>query len=889
MRKVANCIHHTHWDPFWFFTPQDVMVQNAYNMKELMDALESGQVREFFMDGQTACVDEYLSIYPEDRERIKKLVEAKKFIIGPFNSQLDCFISSGESVINNLLLAFDSANKLGGVSKIAYLPDSFGHSSDFPKIFNQMGIHDFVITRGVGDQYDLGSEFYWQSNDGSKVLVCVMLAGYGYGCYAFRDGSIVNGSGEDYNKRDIEPLIELLLSKTTIPNEFVYPLGFDQNPAILDIGEKIEKYNAESKDLFFRLTTWEEFMARVRKEGIGIKTHKGEIMATQYHRMHKSMYSARSDIKYLQDICERTLTFLVPPLMSMADGLGLPYEPGLITKAWDMLVKCQTHGSATVPDDTNAWIKDLSQEAVNLAKGHMVYLIKNLAINIPSPEQFVTPLVIYNTLPVNRKVNMKMEIYTKYKNFKLIQEGEEISYKVLERESLYTGVKRKDPALMTEDKYLFKTTVAAQIGEFYGLSYKTIYVHEYDSPDVVDIMAKLHNSIENDRYKIELDRDGIHVSDKKLGRTIKRAVYIEESGDEGDNYDFSYPNPDEDMLILHHFENASVTAYNVPGMSEMTVTGSFTVPANLKSRKLKSLDTILKYSIRFRIKDDNDTIELKGTFTNDAKAHRVRIVFSSDFANTHSYAGTQFGYIKRDTDPPELKIWKEQNWFEEPSPTNPLLNHVSAVGELYTLSAFTRSIKEYEFIGNGKKDIALCIFRSVGHMGLPDLNRRPGRPSGLDYAVYDAPTSQMIGDVNFEIGFTYYASYDANVVMNDYVLYATDVLYYQNQQYYKTVFPSSYFPTNPLHFEVPHRYSHIELCNSEASFGAFYKSRGGNGYILRVYNSENKEINGGSLKINFKYSNIYNTNILEDTLTETNEELGILKPGELRNILIVKA
>lgn len=179
-----------------------------------------------------------MDVYPEDRDRIKQLIEDGKLFIGPFNSQLDCFISSGESVVNNLRLGIESANKLGGVSKIVYLPDSFGHSHDFPKIFNQMGMYDFVITRGVGDEYGLGSEFYWRSNDGSRVLVCTMLSGYGYGAYPFKDGSLLTDKAEDYNKINVKLLIDRLVEMSTVPNEFVFPLGFDQNPAMLGIDEK---------------------------------------------------------------------------------------------------------------------------------------------------------------------------------------------------------------------------------------------------------------------------------------------------------------------------------------------------------------------------------------------------------------------------------------------------------------------------------------------------------------------------------------------------------------------------------------------------------------------------------------------------------------------------
>ena len=887
MKKIANCIHHTHWDPIWYFTAQDALVQFSYNMKELLNAFDEGLVENFFLDGQTAAIDEYLDIHPEDRNRIKKLVEEKKLFIGPFNSQLDCFISSGESVVNNLRLGIESANKLGGVSKVAYLPDSFGHSYDFPKIFNQMGIYDFVITRGVGDEYGLGSEFYLTSNDGSKLLVCTMISGYGYGTYAFRDGSILSGKAKDYNKIDIDSLIDRLLKMSTVPNEFVFPLGFDQNPAMLDIKEKIEKYNKESDKYHFHLTTWEEYMKKVREKGINIKTHNSELYSTQYHRIHRSIFSARSDIKYLQDIAERTLTFEVQPLMSMLDSLGVNYDRGIIDKAWETLVKCQTHSSATLTDETNEYIKVMSKSAVDIAEAAKVYLMRIISISINTHKDNVMPLVVFNTLPYRRNISMKLNIYTKNKNFKLLLDGKEIDYTVIDCKEKYGGVYRKDKSLMKENKYFYETSIIAQMRDFDGISYKTIYVYDGEEPNKLNYAASSPNSIENHRYKIELNERGIHILDKKLNRHFDKAIYIEESGDEGDNYDYSYPNPEEDLFITNYFEGSKCSTCNAPGISEMNIEGGLKVPSSLENRKNKNLDAELKYNIRIRLRDESNVIELKGNFTNNAKNHRVRIVFSTDFPNDYSYAGTQYSYIKRDTVPYGLKNWKELNWFEEPSPTYPLLNHVSAVGDDYVLSVFTRSVKEYEFIGKGKKDIALTIFRSVGHLGLPDLNRRPGRPSGLDYKVIETPDSQMIGKIGFEVGFSYYKLFDGNTVTKDYVQYASDLIYYQNQKFERTVFPIGYFPTNPLRFDVPDSYSFISLCNSEASFGTVVKSKDDSGYILRIFNSENKEIEGGYLKIGFNYSKIYKTDLIESKFKEASEDIGTLATGELTNIKII--
>ena len=92
MKKTAHCIHHTHWDLIWYFTAQDATVQLCYNMKEMLEGFRSGRITDFFFDGQSAPMDEYRKLHPEDEAYIRTLVTEKKLVIGPFHSQLACFI-----------------------------------------------------------------------------------------------------------------------------------------------------------------------------------------------------------------------------------------------------------------------------------------------------------------------------------------------------------------------------------------------------------------------------------------------------------------------------------------------------------------------------------------------------------------------------------------------------------------------------------------------------------------------------------------------------------------------------------------------------------------------------------------------------------------------------
>ena len=883
-QKIAHCIHHTHWDLIWYFTVQDAHVQFSYNMKELLKGFREGKIENFFLDGQTAPIDDYLLMHPDDTDEIKELVSSGRLMIGPFNSQLDCFISNGESVINNLRLGHKTGSKLGATSKIAYLPDSFGHSYDFPKIFNKFGIHDFVITRGVGDEYDLPSEFYMESNDGSKLLVAVMIAGYGYGCYAFKEGNLFETSAEDYNKISVESLINRLLCYSTLEDEFVFPLGFDQNPAILNIPEQIAYYNDLQEEIKFELTTWQDFLNRVRAHGSGLKTHKYELFSTQYHRVHKSIFSGRADIKALQDRCERLLTYELQPIMSMLDSLGIDYDHGIIDQAWEKLVKAQTHSTANLTDETNNFIMRETQNAVNIANAAKVYLMKLVSISMKRSDRDY--LVVFNTLPVRRKLVQEVKILAKAPVVKIVNEdGIAMKFSVIQCQKKNHGVLRKNVELIDESKFYYEIDIILETDEFKGISYKTYKVVTGEESSY-GLLSSFDRFIENDRYKVYQEETGITVYDKKLNTVTKQAVHLENMGDEGDSYDYSYPN--YDMTLLDYFDGADIDYQICDQMSMMTLKGGMQIPHNLKSRKKQVCEDTLSYEIKIILKKDSDHIEVEGTLQNTSKQHRVRLVFTGHHANKHSYAGTQFGYIERETHPVALDDWRENNYFEEPSPTFPLLNHVSMVSNEHVKTLFTRSSKEYELIGEGFKDLAITLFRSYDALGNPDLNRRPGRPSGLDYMVFETFDTEMIGENKFSLALSQYDKFDANQVTNDYVLYACESSYYQKQDYDKSIDAISYFPTNPTPHPLPSHYEFLELSDFEGSFGSLVKSNQTDNYILRLYNNKNETCTGGKLSGYSDEKSLQTTDFLEESIEEITADLTEMNQGELRLIRIPK-
>ena len=877
MKKTAHCIHHTHWDLIWYFTAQDATVQLCYNMKEMLEGFRSGRITDFFFDGQSAPMDEYRKLHPEDEAYIRTLVTEKKLVIGPFHSQLDCFICNGESVINNLRLGMQTAENLGYVSRVAYLPDSFGHSWDFPKIFHQFGIKDFVITRGVGDDYKLGSEFYMKSNDGSELLVCTMIAGYGYGCYAFRNGTLFDESALDYNKISVQSLIDRLLSYSTLDHEFVFPLGFDQNPAMLDIPKRIAEYNAQQTDIAFVSTTWQDFCNRVREHGHNLKCHEHELFSTQYHRVHRSIFSARADIKALQDACERKITYGLQPLMSMLDAQGIPYDHGLIDEIWNRLLRCQTHSSATLTDETNDYIQQETQNAYNLITSQTVFLMKLLSLSVQKREDGY-PLLVCNTLPYTRTQTLHTTVQTGKPDFRILLDGKELPYTRAGTVKKNCGVLRKDIRDMDPKGYFYETEIILQIDHMKGFSYRTLYIQDIDQPSVSYELAQVPY-IENNRFRIHKDEEGVHIFDYRSHREHRSAIYLEESGDEGDSFDYSPPK--YDWILTDYFEHAEVSCVQNMTYSCMTLTGTMEIPRNLKNRKDRIRNSGMRYKIKLELIDKNN-IRISGTIDNHATDHRVRLVFTGQAPHTYSLAGTQYSYIKRESTPAALKTWKADGWFEEPSPTWPLLNYVS-VEDDEVMTVMTKSSKEYELIDEGNKDIAVVLFRSYGAMGYPDLHRRPGRPSGLDYMIFQTPKCQMLKENSFDLALTWYESYDGNRICQDYIQYACPQLCFEGQHFDKSVHPISYFPTNPPEQRLPDSWSFLNMDELQGCFGSLVKEK--DYWLLRLYNNEIEPVSCGI--IHSDEALVYTLTTLDHTIHKPlSNELEPLHKGELRMIQI---
>ena len=320
-KMCIRIVPHTHWDREWYFTSAKSQVYLVNNMSEILEMLETNPDYPcYVLDGQTAVLHDYLAVKPEDEDRIKSLVQAGRLKIGPWYTQTDEMVVAGESVVRNLLYGKLDCDKFGPRMMIGYLPDSFGQSAAFPKILNGFGIERSLFWRGYSQRLGISnSEFLWQADDGSEVMVELLPINYSVGI-------TMPNNAKDLHEQLDTPLKKLTEYSTT--GLILIPNGHDQMPIQQNIYEIIDLLKAEYPDFDVQLSTYEELFDAIEKDKV--KTVKGELLDGKYMRIHRSIFSSRADIKTQNTKLENEITNSLEPIMSIAKNLGIDYQNGTL-------------------------------------------------------------------------------------------------------------------------------------------------------------------------------------------------------------------------------------------------------------------------------------------------------------------------------------------------------------------------------------------------------------------------------------------------------------------------------------------------------------------------------------------------------------------------------
>lgn len=868
MAKKVHVIAHTHWDFEWYFTVNESSVQFVYHMDEVLRALEEGVLQYYLLDGQMSIVDDYLRFCPENRERIHALVQARKLFIGPWYTQTDELVISGESIVRNLQIGMARAKQLGGAMKLGYLPDSFGQGKDMPKIYHGMGISDTVFWRGVPNEEVQSRDFIWMSEDGSEVVAANIKNGYFVGV-------------DLIEKENPEELIARV-SEGAETEQVLLPVGGDQRFVDFNLKERIAAYNAKLSGVELLESTYEDYLKAI--QGAELPRVSGEFISSSVSKIHRSIYSSRYDQKYMNDKLERRLIYQLEPLMLMAESLGIPYKKELLEEIWKLVLRNHAHDSAggCNSDATNQIINERFKEADELSYSAVDYLTRKIAESRKNTKP--NDLVFYNTLPYSVRKTVRFEVSVTSPSIRLWQEGREQACQILNSEKRYRGEIKRDESLYDPEKYYYLHTVSAEV-EIPGLSFTTYEIEEV--AEEVETGQTAGNSIENERYRFTLQSGQAMLVDKASGNEYVDFLWLEDGGDEGDTYDYS-PAYHDDIYRLD-FADAEVSIQTGELESRLLVSGNFAVARDLADRKAGKRSAHIPYQMEVRLARETERIEFNLKMDNQAQDHRMRLIVQTDIQAKHSYTDTPFGTISRPVIDPHLHDWKELNWREEPTAIFPMLHYLNVHNNKSSWTILVKGMKEYQIVGETFNQMAVTLFRSVGYLGRPDLIRRPGDASGNQYRYVETPDSQLEKELHFKFALVLDPAYDPAKFMCDYQHYAVSQPYYQIQNLNAFTTALKYFVSNPLPEKITEPPLNWQLKPEKLVFSSFSRANDG-GVAIRFYNpSTTEEVLEEKIQLPRKMDVAF-TSLNGEALTEkvfTEEvSLGHFKPGEIKTIVV---
>ncbi len=834
MNKKVHIVPHMHWDREWYFTTEESRILLLNNMEEILTRLENDPDYKYYvLDGQTCILEDFFNIKPHEKERVKKLVQAGKLIIGPWYTQTDEIIVHGESIVRNMMYGIRDCKEFGKYMDIGYLPDSFGQSEQMPQILNGFGINRSIFWRGTSERHGTNkTEFFWKGYGKSKVLVQLMPLGYAIGKYLPTEKNLL--------KKRMDEYFGVLVPKATGENLLVAN-GHDQMPLQQNIFEIISILKELYPDKDFFISNYEDLFKELEKNPSIYDTISGEFLDGKYMRVHKSIYSTRMDIKNIHAKLEHKLINILEPLASIAWSLGFEYYHGLFEKIWKELMKNHAHDSigCCCSDEVHRQIMARFQLAEDMIENLITFYKRKIIDAVPN-KYGIDKIGVFNTLPYERNEIITAKIRTKMKNFNIVDENKNsIPYCIVKQEIIDAGL--IDRQLVHYENYdpFIEYTIEFEGKNIPALGYKVFYVIEGEYNFSSMIKSKSENTIENIYYKISINKNGtINIFDKKLNKNYENVLMIQESSDDGDEYNYSPA--ENDWIIDSNDINACYSIKYGEFSQEAHIEFKMPIPKDLISRADKIKDSVLYIKIGIRLEKLSDIVKINLVLNNQAIDHRVRILIPTDISSKFSYSDNQFGTICRPVEETAIKVWEKENWKEKPISINPMLSFVDIYNESNGMAILTNGLREYEIIGENFDTIAITLFRSIGVIGKENLKWRPGRPSGIKM---ETPDSQMIGKISLDFGIV---SHNSNYISANIPQKAKQ---YSSALSIYNKMPYNAMKLNPVSFNTPEYYS-LFAAEGKTVISAIKKAEDQNKLIIRLFNPSTEKNISEKLSIN---------------------------------------
>ncbi|MCL6602822.1 MAG: alpha-mannosidase [Paenibacillus sp.] len=780
-KRTAHIVSHTHWDREWYLPYEKHHVRLVQLVDALLDKLESDTAfKSFYLDGQTIILEDYLQVRPEKKGKLEQYIREGRILIGPWYILQDAFLTSGEANVRNMQIGHQDASKYGEPSKIGYFPDTFGLVGQTPQLMVQSGITNAFFGRGVkptgfnnsvsdGGYESSFSELIWEGPDGSKILGILFANWYSNGNEIPSDE---NAAKEFWDKKLTDA------EKYASTGELLFMNGCDHQPLQLDLPEAISTAQALYPNVDFVHSNFSDYLSALDAEfnnqqssvNRGLSTVMGELRSqrTDGWGTLVNTASARIYLKQMNQMGQSILEKVAEPLASIANLAGKAYPHHLFTYAWKTLMQNHPHDSicGCSVDEVHREMVTRFDKSRHIAESIVEDSAKYIADAVDTSifaeyGANALPFVVMNTSGWKRTGTVTVDLdaarlylregFTLEETSLRMQEIDLTGRMLVDQQGEAVPCTVEDLGLqfgydLPDDKFRQSYMCRRVRVTFEAMQVPALGLRSYawvqSSRANLDLVTLLSGNrvMENDILRVEIAEDGsFTLMDKLRGISYRDLGIYENTGDSGNEYMYKQPEGESalttkgqaaDIRVLE--DTAFRAAIEIKHNWEIPASGDERLDTEQRAlvyyperKAQRSRDTvILKLSTVITLEREGKGLQIASTIDNQAKDHRVRILFPTDVQTAVHQVDSMFEIVKRDNEPaPE--------WLN-PSNTQHQQAFVDVSNDYEGLTVANLGLNEYEVLRDGRNTIAVTLLRSVGELG--------------DWGWFPTPEAQCLGE-----------------------------------------------------------------------------------------------------------------------------------------------
>jgi len=450
--------------------------------------------------------------------------------------------------------------------------------------------------------------------------------------------------------------------------------------------------------------------------------------------------ASRAYLKIANKRAQNTLLLWAEPISTALWAMGGEDQSGMLSKAWDYLLKSHPHDSINgvtqdkTADDVQYRLAQALEIGQVVADEAIAGLVRRLDLSAFEKNSIL--LLIYNPAPYPvreiGKVCITTPAPTQVWDFTVrdATNGEELQVQEISRDEKVYPVHDAEarPWPYSTHRHL----CYIDYGELPAMGYKVIEVvpNQRFGPDKFywlpmrravsgNILVDNH-VLENEHLHAAFHSNGtIRLTHKKSGKVYDNLHYFEDAGDVG-NYWAYYP-PYNNQI--HTTKGASARIWNEDnGPLSATVAVEYTlrIPADaeesfygVRGKGKRSGELVeLKILSRFTLTKGAKRLDVRTTVDNNVKYHRLRIAFPTNIQTECAHAAGHFTVDQR----PKVNQPATDGSYWPEMQTLPMQGFVDVSDGENGLALLNDCLSEYELANDESNTLYLTLFRAMGNM-----------------------------------------------------------------------------------------------------------------------------------------------------------------------------